>query len=204
MISHDEHLRALVWYGYGIEDCRAANCEGVERWRPCPGYECCFEVSDFGHVRRRAHATGARAGRVLKGSIGTTGYPVVGLRHHHRRCATVSVHRLVALAFLGIPPPGIEVNHKDGNKLNSHVTNLEYVTRGGNQLHSYQIGIMKPTRGERSGKAKLTESQARMIRDLRGKVSQGALARRFGVCWTTVHDIQNGRRWAHLAGETSP
>ena len=61
------------------------------------------------------------------------GYSVVVLNHNEN----VLVHRLVANTFLGNAPCGHEVNHKDGNKQNNSVENLEWVTKSENQRHRY-------------------------------------------------------------------
>ena len=55
----------------------------------------------------------------------------------------VRVHRLVALCYLGEPPLGAEVNHKDGNKENNDVSNLEYVTSKENSVHAVRLGLIK-------------------------------------------------------------
>lgn len=53
---------------------------------------------------------------------------------------TIFIHRLVAEVFIGPRPAGTEVNHKDGNKQNPIVTNLEYVTHLENVRHAIRIG----------------------------------------------------------------
>ena len=54
------------------------------------------------------------------------------------------VHCLVAEKFLGPRPMGMDVNHKDGNKLNNRIENLEYATRSRNRLHYYRELYGKP------------------------------------------------------------
>ena len=56
---------------------------------------------------------------------------------------TVKVHRLVAKSYIPNPQNKPEVNHKDGNKQNNHVSNLEWVTSSENGLHSYKLGLSK-------------------------------------------------------------
>ena len=54
----------------------------------------------------------------------------------------VAVHRLVAECFCERPPGNVEVNHKDGNKLNNHFSNLEWVTHLENVRHAYRTGLI--------------------------------------------------------------
>ncbi len=77
--------------------------------------------------------------RFLYLGIGTTGYYGVSL--YNRKLKTLRVHRLVAEHFILNPENKKEVNHKDGNKLNNHFTNLEWATAKENIAHSISTGL---------------------------------------------------------------
>ena len=130
----------------------------AERWLPVIGYEGWYEVSDLGRVKRVSAGQGAIAGRILSSCGDGRGYLFVGLsingtRRHYR------VHRLVAVAFLGTCPEGKEVNHKDGNKTNNYLENLEYMTRSENMCHAYKTGLASQ-RDKNNGNSKLIEEKA--------------------------------------------
>ena len=74
-----------------------------------------------------------------------TGYKTVSLWRNNIG-SSKTIHRLVALTYLTNPNNLPEVNHIDGNKLNNHVDNLEWVTRSENMIHAYAIGLAKPTK----------------------------------------------------------
>lgn len=74
-----------------------------------------------------------------------TGYCHVWLRKNGKG-KTNYIHRLVAEYFLQNPECKKEVNHKDGNKQNNSVQNLEWVTRSENMFHSYRLGLKKTTK----------------------------------------------------------
>lgn len=98
-------------------------------WKPVPGYEGLYEASSFGEIRS------LRRGRVLKPGTSQGGYLVVALRKNGTQ-HMVKVHTVIAAAFLGERPQGLEVNHKDFNRMNNAVENLEYVTRQENIRHA--------------------------------------------------------------------
>lgn len=108
-----------------------------EDWRPVVGYEGTYLVSSLGRVlsapRRRT------TGGVLKQKISKRGYPAVNLVLKGKQ-ATHEVHRLVAAAFLGPRPNGLEVRHFDGNPVNCQLGNLSYGTRSENNLDRLRHG----------------------------------------------------------------
>lgn len=72
---------------------------------------------------------------------------IVGKKIRHK-----TIHSLVAEAVYGPRPEGYQVNHKDGNKLNNHPDNLEYVTPQQNTLHSIEMGTFVPLQKVYEGK----------------------------------------------------
>jgi hypothetical protein len=105
----------------------------IEIWKPIVGYEQHYQVSSQGRVRRIA------TGRVLK-FIGVR-YPVVTLHKNGDGGRAYHVHRLVWIAFCGSLAKGMEVNHKDLNKQNPRLDNLEAVTHQQNAQHAVAHGV---------------------------------------------------------------
>ena len=162
-------------------------------WRSIPILDGAYEASDSGLIRRLSPSGGARPGRLLSLRLGAWGYftcaPSVG-----NKSQTQLVHRLVADAFLGPCPHKNEVNHKNLDKTDNRVHNLEYVTRSGNLLHRSEAGV---TRGENNHNAKLTEVEVRDIlrRHVEGE-GYKRLALAFSVHWSTIRDIIKHHSWA--------
>ena len=101
-----------------------------------------YEVHESGEIWSMPKAcTGAATGRgkknkrLLKVQVTNSGYGAVNLGSKNRM---VSIHRLVAKMFCDMPEHGCIVNHIDGNKLNNNASNLEWVTRSDNMIHSYE------------------------------------------------------------------
>lgn len=114
----------------------------AEEWRPIPGWP--YEASSSGRIRRSTGGCSTRVGRVLKVSARHRpgGYPQVRLSRGSRdQSRTFCVHQLVALAFYGPLPDGWHTNHKDGDKENNRVENLEYVTPAENIRHAIDTGL---------------------------------------------------------------
>lgn len=106
-----------------------------------------YKVSEYGDVRSRDRVIqrGGRKhsikGQVLTHNICKNGYHRVGLNKDSKR-QYKAVHRLVAKLFVDNPKDKPEVNHIDGDKSNNHYTNLEWVTRGENMKHGYEMGLI--------------------------------------------------------------
>jgi len=169
-----------------------------EIWKPVPGYEGFYSVSNHGRVRREKTNSNTRKGRLLKLNTSSR-YPRVSLWKHGEQ-ETAYVHRLVAAAFLGPEPDGHEVNHIDGNPENNHVSNLEYVTTQGNAQHAHENGLTSPAKGQTNAQTKLTEAAVREIRRnaLAPRSVIRKLAKKHGISERHTFHIMRGERWEHL------
>lgn len=180
-----------------------------EEWRPVVDFEDIYQVSDQGRVRsfdrvvRLRHAGGTKRikGKILKPGLDRKlWYPRVYL-YRDDIVTQKYVHGLVLEAFVGPRPDGYSCNHKDGNKANNALINLEWITFQENTQHAIQTGLMRPY-GEESVVSVLTNTQVLEIRCLyKHGMSQRALGRQFDVAHTTIGRIVRRQRWNHLRDE---
>lgn len=167
----------------------------VEIWKPVPGYEKEYMVSNKGRVKSLTRLIMRSNGwpqtikeRILKLSLDEWGYPQVRLSGR-----TFKVHRLMSMTFLGERPDGHVVRHKDGNPQNNEVDNLEYGTPSQNVLDCYRY------RGYLSKDQKLMPDDVIEIRKRLDDGEMGAdLAREFNVSQQNICDIKNYRTFAWL------
>jgi len=165
-----------------------------EIWLAVVGYEGLYEVSDLGRVRRVKAGHHTRPGLVLAARANNTGRLYVNLYGSARR-RSHTIHRLVALSFLGPAPPSHEVNHKNGDHTDNRLANLEWMTRPDNGRHA-AVADLKAS-GERHPNAKLRRADVEAIRAARGRRTQQDLAREFGVSQPVISSIQRGQHWKH-------
>lgn len=102
------------------------------------------------------------------------------------------VHRLVAEKYIPNPDNKPQVNHKDGNKLNNNVNNLEWVTNQENRNHAMKNGLH--LQGEKCPWSKLTQKAVDFIRE-HPEYSPKELAEIFGISVSHVREIRKGRGW---------
>jgi hypothetical protein len=179
-----------------MDECPILPFEAVEEWRAVIGWEGFYEVSDLGRVRSlpRLTSTGATpGGRILKPAI-SGGRLMVnlcreGIAKGHR------IHRLVAAAFIGPCPEGLEVCHGPGGALDNRAANLTYGTKKKN-CGPDKVRDGTTNRGERSAVAKLTEE---IVAECRTRALAGEthydLAREFGVGQQTMWSAVVGKTW---------
>jgi len=136
--------------------------------------------------------------KILKNGIEGWGYEMVGLYKNGKQCS-IKVHKLVAEAFLGPRPEGMQINHKDGVKTNNHFSNLEYCTPSQNTQHAVDIGLLKPMCGEKHFNCRLSDKTVEEIRKLKGHVTQQAAGDLFGVTREHIRDIWNNKRRKEVA-----
>ena len=177
-----------------------------ETWNPIPGYEGYYEVSNLGRVRsldrivyvdqklrsgKRKSVQKPFSGRLLRPGIASHGYPTVSLRGETR-----TVHSIVAESFIGSRPVGMQVCHKNGNKKDPRLSNLRYDTIAENFLDRAAHGTLHRGTGYKT--AKLNETEARIIRRLKRKITQSRLAEIFGISPAAIQAVHDGRTWTHM------
>lgn len=125
----------------------------IETWKPIPNYEGKYEISDLGNiksitrqVRTKGNSTRTVLGKLLNQQINHKGYPIIGLSTG-KLVKTYTVHQLVGITFIPNFIKGTELNHKDGNKQNNALTNLEISDSSHNQFHAVRTGL-KPKTGK--------------------------------------------------------
>ena len=149
-----------------------------------PGYEGVYAATTFGKI------LSMKSGKVLCDGVGTSGYRCVGLYSGGRRERSL-VHRLIAAAFLPNPFNLPVVNHRNGDKLDNRVVNLEWCTQAYNMREAVSLSGPWQRSGGGHGMAKLSDDQVVDIRRRYGEggVRQADLAEEYGVHQTLVSSI---------------
>lgn len=135
-------------------------------------------------------------GERIIGGIDRNGYRhgIIGRRNRDH-------HKVVADCFIPNPEGLRDINHKNGNKLDNRVENLERVTHSENVQHAYRTGLVKKQLGENHHSHKLTHKDVKYIRSVYSKrdphFGATALASKFGVDRTTISDVVNGKTWRY-------
>jgi len=105
-------------------------------WKQVVGYEDKYLVSINGEIKSIAR------NKILTPKNNWDGYKRIQL-YRKNKCIFVSIHRLVAEAFLGTPQEGMVVNHINGIKGDNRLINLEWVTQKDNIRHAHETGLSK-------------------------------------------------------------
>jgi hypothetical protein len=150
--------------------------------RDVVGYEDLFKVSSCGKLFSK------RTNKFLKQTQHKHGYLHVSTKVGGRqgKCLCFKMHRLVAEAFLHNPDNKPAVNHKDGDKTNNDVSNLEWVTHSENTKHAIETGLSKLP----PPSYVLSDDEVDYIKSVYKKnterFGQTALATKFGVDRKTI------------------
>lgn len=143
-----------------------------------------YEITRDGKIINR------HTGRILRGQPNGKGYLRVSIGKK-----LMFIHRLVAEKYIPNPENKPQVNHKDGNKLNNCVDNLEWTTNQENRNHAVKNDLH--LKGEKCPYAKLTEENVREIRADKTH-SIDFWADKFNVSKATISDIRTYRTWKHI------
>jgi len=155
----------------------------MENWKPIPGYEGLYEVSDLGNVRSLHQKFKAKSIVILKQATGSRGYKLVTLCKDQKQ-TSFNVHRIVANVFVPNPNNYPCVNHIDEDKTNNSASNLEWCSYYYNNVY-----------GERLTKSALKRSKPVMCIET-GVIyaSTCAAQRETGVCQSHISACCRGKR----------
>lgn len=166
-----------------------------EVWKDIVGYVGHYQVSSFGNVRSvdRTASGVTRKGRKIKLTPQKNGYLQCTFSKHNKQ-EQVKIHRLVAKAFL--EQPNETVNHKNFDREDNRVENLEWCTQSQNIQHAHNNGRMYNNNGEKSGMSKFTNVEAREIRNSNQKSRK--LAEKYKVTKETINNIKSLRTYKYV------
>jgi hypothetical protein len=154
-----------------------------------------YIVSNYGTIITK------KTGKIRKNCFDKDGYYYVRL-FNKGKVKYMLVHRLVALAFI---PNDNEnnniVNHKDGNKINNYIENLEWCDVRYNTIHSYSLGLQISLKGEKHGRSKYKEKDIIKVCDFLQNtyLSYEEIEKLTGIPIRTIASIKSGENWTSIS-----
>jgi hypothetical protein len=178
----------------------------IEEWKHIPNYERLYMISNLGRVKslpkkikNKNNSFRYSKEKILSPFIRAE-YLSIHLckPHESYRYKNFTIHSLVLLAFSGNRGNKNVINHKDGNKLNNRVDNLEYCTQSYNKKQDF-INGRQSLSGEKNTQSKLTSENVLEIRVLRKSgLKYSELANKFNLSISGISNIFNGHTWTHI------
>lgn len=179
----------------------------LEIWKPVPNFEGYFEVSNQGRVRtverkvrfvskRGCESWRVKARKIISQQLINSGYMVVHLQKDGVRHAK-TVHSVVAMAFLGERPCGLDVCHNNGVKTDNRSVNIRYDTRRNNHADKVLHGTVYAG----ATQAKITAKDAAIIRKIANDNLMGKkeLAAMYGVTSETIRRVLKNETWKYAS-----
>lgn len=163
-----------------------------EIWRDVFIFDRPYQVSNLGFVRFNDQKSNYGLKKPLKMKISSHGYIHFSV-YNKGNVKSFQIHRIVAQAFIPNPENKPQVNHKDGNKKNNSVSNLEWATRSENQIHRFRVLKIK-------NRITSTENIS-IIRENKDSLSLKKLAKITGVCASSISLIKRGKTYKTQSNE---
>lgn len=168
----------------------------MEIWKDIEGFEGIYKINTFGEVysfiyNKKLKPYDSKS-RFHKGYLKVRLYK----NGKHYEC---TIHRLVACMFIENPENKPDVNHKDGNKLNNYVENLEWCTKSENIIHAFKTNLKDFSNGK-APSCKLNIEQVKEIKNMykTNSFSQSHIAKSFNISPQLVNMIIKNKIWINV------
>lgn len=155
----------------------------MEIWKPIPKYSN-YEISNYGNIRK--------LGKLLNIGIDSNGYKRINLQKQGKQ-TTFRLHKLLALVFIENPNNYKIINHKDGNKLNNDLNNLEWCTHSHNTKEAFRLGLMVGNKAEKHGRAILNKEKVSKIRN--NEIDFKTAKSEYNISKTQFYRVKKGIGW---------
>lgn len=150
-----------------------------------------YQISSKGYVISTAYKGQDGYTQKLKHNHDRDGYCIITLNYKGKKY-TRKIHRLVAEAFISNPDNLPEVNHKDGDKDNNHVSNLEWMTTEDNIMHAVNNDLRYRTNSE-----EYVEMACQLLQD--NMYDLKTISNMTGIKVSMLVRIKNGKRWKSIS-----
>lgn len=168
-----------------------------EIWKDVEGYKGLYQISNLGRVKSLKDNIGNHRILIKKLSLNKNGYFFVRLWKNGiaKNCY---IHRLTMVGFNSNVENKRTINHKDGNKQNNNIDNLEWNTYSENENHAYKLGLKSGLLGKLNPSAKLNQDEVDLIRKLRNeyKIKLKTLSSLFDISIATISLISRNKLWS--------
>lgn len=181
------------WQVYSLEDLLD------EKWVDVLGWEGYYKVSNLGRfksLKRKTSSGRSISEKILTQNLVKVGYLRVHLRSKNNK--SVLSHILIARSFIPNPEGKKEVNHKNADKTDNKVSNLEWATRLENVEHAVLLGLIK-YQGEDNFSSKLTNKQVLDI--FNSNLPRKVIAKNHGINVEQIYKIKSGATWSTVTGK---
>ena len=166
----------------------------LKEFYPIQDYEDRYLINEYGKI------WSLRSNIFMKPFFDKRNYLKVALRNQ-TGCKHYFIHRLVTIQFIKNIGNKPQVNHKDTNKLNNHISNLEWCTNQENMTHAHSMNLYNNIpKGENHINSKLTNNDVIKIKKLldQKKLNQKQIAKKFNVDPSRISSIKMGVSWKHV------
>lgn len=152
-----------------------------------------YLVSDDGRIFNKK-------GHEIKQRLNRDGYPTIFLWKNNKGTC-YCVHRRVAIAFISNPENKPCINHKDGNKANNTLDNLEWCTYSENLRHAIDTGLFKPRRGEEKGSVVSDSTVHEICEMMQDGYRNNYIYKKLKISSHIVKNIRCGNSWTHISSK---